>query len=180
MARNFLLEAQMKEAATLAGCLESALPDFELDVQTFKVTAASEIPAYVEKCKTEKPHRFAVQNNDDAELCQRAFIFKNMTAQSQLYRAVGEKRFNELKALYANGLPESEKKRLNGSADHSKNPWAATEANINPKTGRFSDDAIHRQMSLVRATGPEKSAQIAASVGSKLGDLYAAGFKRVA
>ena len=90
MARNFLLEAQMKEAATAAGCLESALADFELDVQTFCVTSASEIPQWVEKCRTTKPHRFAVQTDHDAELCQRAFVFKNMTAQSQLYRAVGE------------------------------------------------------------------------------------------
>jgi hypothetical protein len=177
MARNFLLEAQMKEAAVTAGCLESALADFELDVQTFAVTAASEIPAHIEKCRTEKPHRFAIQSDHDAELCQRAFVFKNLTAEIQLYKAVGEQRFGELKALYANGVPESEKKKLNGSADHSKNPWAATEANVD-KRGRFSDDAIHRQMSLCRAVGPEKAAQISASVGSKLGDLYAAGFGR--
>jgi hypothetical protein len=45
------------------------------------------------------------------------------------------------------------------------------------RTGRYTDDAIKRQMSLVRATGPEKSAQISASVGAKLGDIYAPGFK---
>jgi hypothetical protein len=178
MARNFLLEAQMKEAATLAGCLGSALPDFELDVQTFAVTAASEIPAWVEKCRTTKPHRFAVQNDHDGDLCQRAFIFKNKTAEGTLYKAVGEKRFNELKALYANGLPESEKKRLNGSADHKTNPWNA-EGNTDSR-GRFSDAAIQKQFSYTRAVGPEKAAATAAVCGSKLGDLYAAGFKRIA
>ena len=65
--RNFLLEAQMKEAATLAGCLESALPDFELDVQDFRVTNASEVPAWIEKCRTPHPHRFAIQNDHSAE-----------------------------------------------------------------------------------------------------------------
>ena len=68
MERNFLLEAQMKEAAAAAGCFESALPDFELGVQTFCVTKESEIPAWIEKCRTEKPHRFAVQNDHDAAL----------------------------------------------------------------------------------------------------------------
>jgi hypothetical protein len=178
--RNFLLEAQLKEAAALAGCLESAVNDFELDVQDHRITSAAEIPAWIEKAKEQFPHRFAVQSDHDRELCQQAFVFKNKTAESRLYRAVGEKRFEELKALYANGLPESEKKKLNGSADHRKNPWAPVESNINMKTGRYSDDAIKRQMSLVRATGPERAAQVAASVSAKLGDLYAAGFKRVA
>ncbi len=178
MGRNFLLEAEMKEAATAAGCLESAFGDFELDVQTFKVTKADEIPKWIERCKTEKPHRFAVQTDHDAELCQKAFIFKNKTAETHLYRAVGEKRFGELKALYANGLPESEKKRLNGSADHKTNPWTA-EGNTDAR-GRYTDAAIAKQMSLVRATGPVKAAQVAAVVGSRLGDIYAAGFKRIA
>lgn len=65
--------------------------------------------------------------------------------------------------------------RSNGSADHAKNPWAAN-GNINPKTGRYTDDAIKRQMSLVRV-GVEPAAKIAAAVGSKLGDIYAPGFK---
>lgn len=45
MSRNFRLEAELKEAAVAAGCLESALADFELDVQAFRLTSASEIPA---------------------------------------------------------------------------------------------------------------------------------------
>jgi len=173
MSRNFLLEAKMKEAAVAAGCLESALPDFEMDVQTFAITDASEIPEWIENCKANRPHRFAVQNNDDAELCQRAFIFKNMTAQSQLYKAVGEKRFNELKALYANGLPESEKKRLNGSADHSKNPWRGTPDNLEPGSNKYSAKAFAAQVSVVRALGVEKAAALAAACGAKVGDIRA-------
>ncbi|MGH9807694.1 MAG: hypothetical protein ACRD9W_10620, partial [Terriglobia bacterium] len=87
--------------------------------------------------------------------------------------------YKELKAMYANGIPESVKKK-NGTADHSKNPWAPIETNINPKTGRYTEDAIRRQMSLCRATGPEKAAQVAASVSAKLGDIFAPGFRRVA
>jgi len=177
MPRNFRLEAEVKEAATAAGCLSSALPDFEMDVQTFAVTNASEIPAWIERCKATKPHRFAIQSDHDAELCKSAFVFKNKTAESRLYRTVGEARFGELKALYANGLPESEKKKLNGNGDHTKNPWIGAGDNINPKTGRYTDAAITRQISLVRAIGVEKAAAVAASVHSKLGDIYAAGFK---
>lgn len=173
MARNFLLEAQMKEAATLAGCLESALPDFELDVQTFKVTAASEIPAHIERCKTEKPHRFAVQTDHDAALCQSAFIFKSKTDEGKLFMAVGEKRFSELKALYANGLPESEKKRLNGSADHKTNPWRGTPDNLEPGSNKYSSKAFASQVSVVRSLGVEKAAAMAAACGAKVGDVRA-------
>lgn len=169
--RNWYLEAQLKEAATAAGCLESALPDFEMDVQTYAITKADEIEKWVERCKAEKPHRFALQSDHDAALAQSAFIFKNKTDEGKLYNAVGEQRFDELKKLYANGLPEAEEKRLNGSADHSKNPWNA--AGNTDARGRYTDDAIRRQMALVRAVGPEKGAAIAAAVGSKLGDLYA-------
>jgi hypothetical protein len=178
MSRNFILEAQLKEAAVASGCLESALPDFAMDVETFAITNASEIPAWIEKCRTERPHRFALQSDHDADRCQKAFLFKNKTEEGRLFRDVGEKRFNELKKLYANGLPESEKKRLNGSADHSKNPWNA--AGNTDDRGRFTDEAIRKQMSFCRAAGPEKAAQVAATVGSKLGDLYAAGFRRIA
>ena len=120
-----------------------------------------------------KPHRFAVQTDHDAELCQSAFIFKNKTAESRLYRAVGEKRFGELKALYANGLPESEKKRLNGSADHSKNPWRGTPDNLEPGSTKYSAAAFKAQVSIVRALGVEKAAALAAACGAKVGDVRA-------
>lgn len=180
MPRNYVLSGELKQAAIASGALESSMPDWELDVEVYRVTNRSEIPLWVERAKTDFPHRFAVQSDHDAELCRAAFIAKNKTAEGRLYNAVGEQRYNELKRLYANGLPESEKKKLNGSADHSKNPWAPIETNISPKTGRYTDDAIRRQMSLCRAVGPEKAAQVAAAVGSKLGDIRAVGFRRVA
>jgi hypothetical protein len=178
MARNFILEAQLKEAAGAAGALESALEDFAMDVETFAITNAGEIPAWIEKCRTEKPHRFAIQSDHDAERCQKAFLFKNKTEESRLFRDVGEKRFNELKALYSNGLPESQKNRLNGSADHKSNPWNA--AGNTDQRGRYTDAAIAKQMSFCRAVGPEKAAQVAAGAGCRLGDLYAAGCRRIA
>jgi len=171
--RKFLLEAQLKEAAALAGCLESAINDFELDVQDHRVTSAAEIPAWIEKAKEQFPHRFAVQSDYDAALCQSAFIRGNKTDESRLYLAVGEKRFNELKAQWAGGVPESEKKRLNGSADHSTNPWRGTPDNLEPGSNRYSAAAFKAQVSVVRALGPEKSAALAAACGAKLGDVRA-------
>lgn len=173
MARKFLLEAQIMEAAAAAGALESALDDFRFDIQDHRVTSAAEIPAWIEKCRTEKPHRFAVQNKHDAELCQSAFIFKNKTAESRLYRAVGEQRFAELKNLYKDGLPASEKKRLNGSADHSKNPWRGTPDNLEKGSNKYSAKAFAAQVSIVRALGVEKAAALAAACGAKVGDVRA-------
>lgn len=179
MSCNFYLEAQVKEAAQAAGALEDALADFELDVQAFRLTKAEEIPAWIAKTKTEFPHRYAVQSDHDAEMCRQAFISKNKTIEGQLYMAVGEKRFNELKAQWADGIPESEKKRMNGSADHKNNPWNA-EGNIHTNgglRGRYTEDAIKRQMSCVRAMGPERAAETAAVVGARLGQIYAPGYR---
>lgn len=173
MSRNFRLEAELKIAATAAGCLETALGDFELDVMDHRVTSVSEVPAWIEKAKEQFPHRFAVQTDHDAELCQKAFLFKHKTSESQLYRAVGEKRFNELKALYANGLPESEKKRLNGSADHSKNPWRGTPDNLEPGSNKYSSKAFAAQVSIVKSLGLAKAAALAAACGAKVGDVRA-------
>lgn len=175
MPRNFYLEAQLKEAAVAAGALESSLPDWELDVSAYRLTNASEIESWVEKAKKDYPHRFAIQGDHDIELCQMAFVRKNLTAQMRLHNAVGEQRFNELKQMYANGVPENIKKKI-GSVDHSKNPWAPIEANIDAR-GRYTNDAIKRQLSFARAAGPEKAAQVAASVSAKLGDLYAPGYR---
>jgi hypothetical protein len=177
MTTNFALIADLKRAAIAAGALEAAVSDFELDVEDYRITSRDEIPKWIERAKSEFPHRLAVQSDDDAVLAHSAFVLKNLTDAGRLFVQVGEKRFEALKAQYANGIPESEKKRLNGK-DHKTNPWAAVEGNINQKTGRFLDSAITKQMSVVRGLGAEKSAALAAAVGSKLGDLYASGFKR--
>ncbi len=175
MPRNYALEGRIKEAAHAAGALPTALDDFVLDYQAYRFTSEEELPAWIEKCRGEYPHRFALQTDHDAELCRAAFVAKNKTAEGRLYNTVGPQRYEELKAMYANGLPESEKKKQD--AAHANNPWAGAEGNINPKTGRFTENAIRRQFSCVRAMGPQRAAQIAAVCGSKLGDLYAAGFR---
>jgi hypothetical protein len=178
MSTNFALIAALKQAAIAAGALENAISDFELDVEGYRITSRDEIPKWIERAKQEFPHRFAVQSNEDASLAHSAFVLKNLTDAGKLVTQVGETRFRELEKQWANGVPESEKKRLNGKGDHSTNPWAAVEGNINPKTGRFTERVIAKQMGVVRALGAEKAAALAMAVGCKLGDLHASGFKR--
>lgn len=172
--RNYALEGRIREACQQAGVLQPAIEDFIADHDAYKF-AEPELAAYIEQMRVEKPHRFALQSDHDAELCAQAFVAGNLTAQGRLHREVGPQRFAELKSMYANGVPESEKKRT--GTDHSNNPWAAVKANVNPKTGRFTEAAIRRQFSFVRAAGTAKAAEVAAAVGCKLGDIYAAGFK---
>ena len=125
-------------------------------MEGYRITSRDEIPAWIERAKQEFPHRFRTQSDGDAELAHSAFVLKNLTAAGKLFSLVGGKRYEELKAQWSNGVPKSEKIRLNGKGDHSTNPWAATEGNINPKTGRFTDAAIAKQMSVVRGLGAEK------------------------
>jgi hypothetical protein len=76
-------------------------------------------------------------------------------------------------------LKEAAERSARSYKEDSKNPWAATPENCDPRTGRYREGAINRQMSCVRAMGPERAAEIAAAadgVGAKLGDLFAPGF----
>lgn len=170
MPRDNALAAQLRAAAEQAGALPSALADFDTDVDVFAITKAEEIPAWIETCKREKFHRFKIQSDVEVELVRAAFAMDNKTAQGKLYNAVGPTRYAEIKAAWDNGTINIPKPK---DAGHTKNPWAAVDKNID-KRGRYTDDAIKRQMSLTRAVGVERAAQIAASVGNKLGDLYAA------
>lgn len=166
---DYLMQARIKEACAAAGVLKSAFDDFVVDHEAFKFDEAS-MPAYIEKCRAAKPHRFALQSDHDVEQCQAAFIAKNKTAEGQLYRAVGPARFAELKALYADGVPESVKKNTK-TPDHSKNPWANLPENLDPKTGMYNARAVGRMAALAKAMPLPKVAEIAASVGAKIGDV---------
>ena len=137
MTTNFALIADLKQAAIAAGALEAAVSDFELDVEGYRITSRDEIPKWIERAKQEFPHRFAVQSDEDAALAHSAFVLKNLTDVGRLYTQIGEA-VQQLRKV-ANGVPASEAERLNGKGDHSTNPWAPTEANINLKTGRFTD-----------------------------------------
>jgi len=168
MSRNWFLIGELRQAAESAGALASSAPDWEDDVDAFRITNKSEIDAWIERCKVDRPHRFALQSDHDIALAQSGFIDGNLTAQSKLYLAVGEHRFAELKKMYANGQPEAVKKKV-GSTDHSKNPWSNHPDNLDER-GRYSAKALTKQGQLVKSIGEVKAAGIAAAVGSKLGD----------
>ena len=133
--------------------LQSALDDFVVDHDAFKFTE-DELPAYIEECRKSKPHRFAFQSDHDVALCTSAFVSKNKTDEGVLFRSVGPARFNELKAMYADGIPASAKKPDGGK---STNPWSA----------ELWDP--RRQISIVKGLGIAKASEMAAHAGSFVG-----------
>ena len=151
--KNYALEARIKEQCEAAGVLKSALDDFVVDHDAFKFTEA-DLPAYIEQCRKDKPHRFAVQNDHDVALCTSAFVSKNKTDEGRLLRSVGAARFTELKAMYADGIPASVKKP---DAGKSTNPWSA----------ELWDP--RRQISIVKGLGIAKASEMADHAGSFVG-----------
>jgi len=152
MAKNYALESRIKEACASAGVLQSALDDFVVDHEAYKFTE-SDLPAYIEKCRTEKPHRFALQTDHDVAMCTSAFVSKNLTDEGRLLRSVGAARFAELKAMYADGIPASGKK----PEGKSTNPWSAEAWDT------------RRQISIVKGLGLAKASEMAAQHNSFVG-----------
>jgi len=113
----------------------------------------------------------------DASLADRAFIDGNMTARGQLVRELGELEAARIAKSYGlSGINDTRRARAALTDDvkrngDTKNPWANTPANTDAK-GRYTANALTRQAQLVKAnlTG---AAEIAAAVGSKIGDVYA-------
>ncbi len=109
----------------------------------------------------------------------------SLTAKGQIARAFGADNTNSaasVKAAQTTDLflkAERAKRGGGGGGDydsHATNPWAPIPGNINMASGRYTDECIRRQMSVVRGMGLEKAAQISSAVSAKLGDLYAPGF----
>ena len=90
-----------------------------------------------------------------AEAETRAAVESLIKAERANAASGGDKEFEEFKQWKAS--------RSNGSANHETNPWAA--AGNTDARGRFTDAAIAKQMSFVRAVGPEKAAAVCAVVG---------------
>lgn len=123
----------------------------------------------------------------DPALLEAAFLKNNWTARSHVVRAAGsiaeaDRLAQQFGLTGVNdrrvGTRPAEQKPAEKKDDaHTKNPWAPTEANINLKTGRFTEAAIDRQFKFTRAVGIQTAAQVAAAVGCRPGDLFAAGYK---
>jgi len=168
---DYSFQSEIQSACARAGVLPTAIDDFVTDAENYKFSR-DEIGKYIDQMRVERPHRFAMQTDFDVELATKAFINRNMTAQSQLYRTVGPQRFEELKKMWANGIPEDVQKKLRPAADQSRNPWSR--AHTDPKTGRYTAKAMTLQSNLVKAIGLTKASEIAAAVGARVGDTKAA------
>ena len=170
MPQDYVAENEIRTACANAGVLTTAVEDFIVDFQNYKFTR-DEAGAYIDRMRVEKPHRFALQSDHDIELATRAFVAGNLTAQGQLYRSAGLARYNELKTLYANGIPESVKKQQKPGSDndHARNPWNPA-LYTDPKTGRYTARALTLQGQCVKAMGVERASQIASVFGAKIGD----------
>jgi hypothetical protein len=132
------------------------------------------VSAFKRAMTEEKPHLLPRQF--ETTLADRAFIDGNMTARSQLVREVGELEATRIAKSYGlSGIGDTRRARAAETDEikrgNGKNPWSNAPENTNAK-GRYTANALTRQAALVKAnlTG---AAEIAAAVGSKIGDTHA-------
>lgn len=132
------------------------------------------LTAFRAALQKEKEH--LLPRKTDSSLADRAFIDGNMTARGQLVRELGELEAARIAKSYGlSGIGDTRRAHAALTDDvkrgNANNPWANTPANTDAK-GRYTANALTRQAQLVKAnlTG---AAEIAAAVGSKIGDIYA-------
>lgn len=173
--KDYVAEAEIRTAAANAGVLAGAIEDFILDFESYKF-GRDEIAKYIDECKTTKPHRFAVQSNDDALLFNQAFgAAPNLTAQTRVVKQFGLERAKEVAAMFGTSLgsakpgtaPDGMKPATPAGGE--RNPWSSQYAD--PKTGRYSARAITLQANLVKAIGFQKASEIARAAGARIGDV---------
>jgi hypothetical protein len=133
------------------------------------------IGAFKKVMQDEKPHLLSRQF--ESGLADRAFIDGNLRARQELLAQVGELEATRIAKTYGlTGLGDTRRARAAQTDDikrngDSKNPWANIPENTDER-GRYTARALTRQAQLVKAnlTG---AAEIAAAVGSKIGDTTA-------
>jgi hypothetical protein len=133
------------------------------------------VSAFKRTMQDEKPH--LLPRAFESSLADRAFIDGSLVARAELIRTVGELEATRIAKSYGlNGVGDTRRARAAETDEvkrggDSKNPWANTPQNTDAK-GRFSANALTRQAALVRAN-EKGAAEIAAAVGSKIGDTHA-------
>ena len=111
MAKNYALEARIKEACRAGGALETALDDFVVDHEAYKFTEASF--RHTSKNAVLRS-RTALPSN---QITTPSFVNRHSSAKTKPPKAgfivpLVRSSFEELKTLYANGGPEPPRKRL--------------------------------------------------------------------
>jgi hypothetical protein len=186
---DYAVHGRIKEAAKLAGALDTALDDFVSDYINYRVDEA-ELSAWIERCRSEKGHRFVVQGADmEAEaaaafgpngtsLQRRADFARKYGAEAAENAA---RQFNTSVASTKPGvLPPQMAEKMKVQAPRGDNPWAAVDARGFPtvdKSGRFLPAQLTKQTNLVRtlcaahgqAEGLRRAEAIARAAGCAVG-----------
>jgi hypothetical protein len=144
--------------------------------------------AWAEAEKKTFPQRWLGGQTDEEQLARQACGLDgqppSITAQGQLVLRYGEKQAGEMMDRLGSKLGTTKQgtdpKAAETEKQHANNPWAATAANVDPKTGKYTSAAITRQFSTTRAVGLAKAQGIAAAVNSRPGDLRPGMLKRTA
>jgi len=133
------------------------------------------VTAFKATMTKEKPH--LLPRAYSSSTADRAFIDGNLRARGELIGELGELEANRLAKTYGlTGIGDTRRARTAQTDDvkrggESRNPWADSPQNTDER-GRYTAAAIGRQAALVRAN-EKGAAEIAAAVGSKIGDTTA-------
>ena len=165
-------EIQSADAVTVLGSrvTEKGGAFFYNDAGSHDV-AIDNLSAFKTTMQKEKPHLLPPQY--ESSLADRAFLDGNLAARAQLIREVGEVAAHKIALSYGlSGIGDTRRARA-AQTDEVKrgganNPWSDSPQNCDAR-GRYTANAMGRQAALVKAneTG---AAEIAAAVGSKIGD----------
>jgi len=123
----------------------------------------------------EKPHLLPRQF--ESSLADRAFRDGSLRARQELILQIGELEAGRIAKQYGlNGVGDTRRTRAAETDEvkrggDSKNPWSHTPQNTDQR-GRYTANALTRQAALVKAN-EKGAAEIAAAVGSKIGDTHA-------
>ena len=132
------------------------------------------VSAFKRTMQDEKPHLLPRQF--ESNLADRAFIDGSLKARQELLSQVGELEATRIAKSYGlTGLGDTRRARAAETDDvkrgNANNPWSDSPQNTDGK-GRYTASALTRQAQLVRAN-LKGAAEIAAAVGSKIGDTTA-------
>jgi hypothetical protein len=132
------------------------------------------ITAFKKTMQSEKPH--LLPRAFESALADRAFIDGNLSARGELIKQVGELAANRIAKSYGlSGVGDTKRARAAETDEvkrgNANNPWSDHPQNTDQR-GRYTAAAIGRQAALVKAN-EQGAAEIAAAVGSKIGDTTA-------
>lgn len=168
-------DAQIVDALLVIGerVTEKSGQFFYNDAESHDVPL-SNLTAFKATMVKEKTH--LLPRSHSSALAERAFIDGSLAARGELIREVGELEATRIAKSYGlNGIGDTRRAR-SAETDavkrgNANNPWADTPQNTDAK-GRYTAAALTRQAALVKAN-EQGAAEIAAVVGSKIGDTTA-------